>query len=117
MNCIKCGKDTASEQLFCEECQLDMDKHPVKPGTPILLPHRTYTAPPKRSKKHTLKPEDQIRKQKSVIFWLVILIMTLIIALTFTITTLLQVMEIDVLDFLPGQNFITESTAAPLQDR
>ena len=40
MNCMKCGKTTTNEQVFCDDCLQVMAKHPVKPGTPVYLPQR-----------------------------------------------------------------------------
>ena len=40
MSCMKCGKEVSEGQVFCEECLTEMERYPVKPGTPVLLPHR-----------------------------------------------------------------------------
>ena len=62
MNCMKCGRETPFEQVFCEDCLLDMEKHPVKPGTVVVLPkHRDHAAMKKAPKKRTVPLEEQIR--------------------------------------------------------
>ena len=45
--CLKCGKETAEKAIFCQQCQDDMGKYPVKPGTVIHLPKR-QNAPEKK---------------------------------------------------------------------
>lgn len=44
MHCIKCGREIHGDNLvFCNDCVADFEAYPVKPGTPIQLPHQ---APP-----------------------------------------------------------------------
>lgn len=40
MICMKCGRDTPSEEVFCAECLEDMRAHPVKVGTRINITPR-----------------------------------------------------------------------------
>ena len=88
MNCMKCGRETAAEQVFCEDCLMEMAKHPVKPGTVVFLPRRTesYYAPRKVSKRKTLSLEDQVKalkKRVKVLILLLLICMGLIIAMAF----------------------------------
>lgn len=65
MNCMKCGRETLSEQIFCEECLLEMEKYPVKPGTVVLLPHRRENPVSKKPvKRRTVSLEDQVKMLK-----------------------------------------------------
>ena len=66
MACIKCGKDVANGGEFCEECLVEMEQYPVKPGTPVILPKREEYATAKHSRKKTVKSEVQIAHRKSV---------------------------------------------------
>lgn len=94
MNCIKCGREISANQVFCDECLTDMERHPVNPGTPVLLPPREKRAPAKRSgNKRTLKPEEQIAAQRTLIRWLLVLILVLIAALSFMVAALLHTMD------------------------
>ena len=38
--CLKCGKNTEGKAVFCQQCQEDMSRYPVKPGTVIHIPRR-----------------------------------------------------------------------------
>ena len=41
MQCLRCGRETENEQVFCFACEALMAKHPVKPNTVITLPERS----------------------------------------------------------------------------
>ncbi len=60
MKCLKCGTAITSDQIFCESCRDDMDKHPVNPGTPVMLPQRPERPVVKASRKKVRKPEEQV---------------------------------------------------------
>lgn len=79
MNCIKCGRETVDEDVFCQDCLLEMEKYPVQPGTVVLLPRRKdYSYTKKNSKRHVPSVEEQIailRKQVGLlIFFLLVAI-------------------------------------------
>lgn len=62
MYCMKCGKDTTDNQVFCESCLTTMDAYPVKPDTAIQLPARHQQAAVKKPshKKKAPSQEEQI---------------------------------------------------------
>ena len=64
MYCLKCGRDTVAEKVFCEACLETMAKHPVKPGTAIQLHPRNTKVAPKKPVKRPLSPEEQIASLK-----------------------------------------------------
>ena len=66
MNCMKCGREIEEDQAFCSYCLLDMEQHPVKPGTVILLPSQDKPAGKKavKKKKPTPTPEEQVENLK-----------------------------------------------------
>ena len=66
MYCIKCGRETNSERVFCEECLQSMEQYPVKPGTPVHLPKKSLPPQDKKGtrKKKPHKPEEQIAALK-----------------------------------------------------
>ena len=83
MKCLKCGQTLSTEQLFCDSCLKDMDRHPVDPGTPLVLPTRSRTLPVKRPHKRMLLPDEMIAKQKKTIRRLIVaLILTALLAAT-----------------------------------
>lgn len=66
MYCLRCGIETKNDQVFCENCLTNMERHPVKPGTPIKLPKRGESPAVKRQpRRKTLSPEEQILRLKT----------------------------------------------------
>lgn len=80
MSCLKCGQEVSPGQVFCDSCLADMEQHPVKPGTPVIIPKRSKPLPAKRSHKRLQKPEDQISALRRLVGWLLVLIVILTLA-------------------------------------
>ncbi len=81
MNCMKCGKEIAPDQVFCEECLADMEKYPVKQGGPVRLPPRATVPVQKRSPSHRKprNPENQIARLRRLVAVLSVFTLTLLI--------------------------------------
>lgn len=62
MYCLKCGKDTTGEQVFCDNCLQAMEAYPIKPGTAVHLPktHATVEVKKTAHRKRPLTPDEQI---------------------------------------------------------
>ena len=112
MNCLKCGREIAEEQLFCEGCLEIMAKYPVKPNTAVQLPPRNAVSPKKAAAKRRQAPsaEEKLQTAKRflrriLILWLatlVLLILSLFPAVKYLLGETIR---------LPGQNYSTFSTA------
>ena len=108
MSCIRCGRETAEGQTFCDTCKEIMDANPVKPGTPIqILPRPTATE--RRAAPKTAGPTqaEQLSRLRGVIRWL-----CGIIAVLSVLVCLLGVLLIRILDTQPqpsniGKNYTT----------
>lgn len=48
MNCLRCGRETSKQQVFCDGCLEYMSHQPVKSDTPIYLPVRKTKEPPRK---------------------------------------------------------------------
>ena len=68
MQCMKCGRDLEAGQVFCPECQENMAKYPVKPGTVVQLPYRSGESAAKKqqSRRKTVPLEEQVAAYKRV---------------------------------------------------
>lgn len=55
MHCLKCGKDTSGEQVFCDRCLQAMEAYPIKPGTAVNLPKK-QTGPDAKKPVHRKRP-------------------------------------------------------------
>lgn len=62
MQCLKCGKSTTENQVFCDGCLQGMDAYPVKPGTPVHLPYPKVGEASKKQphRKRPLSQDEQI---------------------------------------------------------
>lgn len=115
MNCIKCGRELDSEGVFCAECLADMERHPVKPGTVVLLPPQRVENTSKKQprKRRTLTPEEQIKRLKRRCRILtLILVLTLAVAGFFGYVAREAIGRLDIQKFW-GQNYssITDSSS------
>ena len=66
MYCMKCGKETQADQVFCERCLQVMDAYPVKPDAAIHLPRRNPAPVAKKTthRKRVPTPEEQLVQLK-----------------------------------------------------
>ena len=79
VHCLKCGLETEENQSFCQDCLLDMSKHPVDPNAVVLLPRRESNFPAKKTvRRRAAAPEDRIHSLKR---WNRVLILLLVLAL------------------------------------
>lgn len=113
MACLKCGRDTEEGAVFCTDCLLTMQKYPVRPGTPVVLPTRERSVSKKAPKRRVISAEDQLKALKKRNRNLFVLWIATVLALTFLAFVGWQ-------NFFrpqhrPGQNYtaITATTAAP----
>lgn len=113
MNCIKCGSKISEGQVFCDECLQDMERHPVKPGTPVILPNRpAAVAAKRRHARKARKPEEQIHTLKNIIMWLMLALAVTMLLLSLSVSMLVQLQQSKGQNFLPGQNYSTIDSGA-----
>lgn len=115
MNCLKCGREISEGQVFCEDCRLEMEKYPIKPGIPIQLPRRVEAPPVKKvSRRRVLTAEEQVKilRRISWILALLLLVMTLLAA-ALAYPAVQYLMEDH---FLPGQNYSSVTDNTPSQN-
>ena len=68
MWCLKCGKDTKDENVFCPQCLAKMESYPVKPDIHIQLPnHEARELARRNAKKKKRAPtfEEQIESLRT----------------------------------------------------
>ena len=83
MYCLKCGKSTQGEQVFCDACLDTMDNYPVKSDVPIHLPNRTILPTTKKPthRKRTIPLEEQIQNLRHANRRLSTIVLVLVVAL------------------------------------
>ena len=116
MQCMRCGRDTEADQVFCPDCLDEMKNYPVKPDTPVVLPHYGPNVQLKKSaSKRTLTNEELTRKLKRRTRLLSSLLsVAVLLALGFGYIAVTLYEEYSD-KFLPGQNYsaVKEETTAP----
>ena len=112
MNCLKCGRETKDDRVFCDSCLETMAKQPVRPGTAVTLPRRKDSSSPKKSKRHpAMAPQDQIRKLKKqrLGLWISVFLLSLALLGALAAGTYLYFCDAP----KPGQNYEVAETLAP----
>ena len=106
MGCLKCGRETLSGQVFCADCQLEMKKYPVRPGTVVQLPIRKNGSAVKKTLKRRMVPlDEQVRHLKKWVRTLtILLILVTAIAAALAVPAVNHLMEDH---FKIGQNYNT----------
>ena len=106
MECLKCGRETPGKEIFCAECLNDMEKFPVKTGTPVVIPKREE---PRRQvpQKKAPKPEEIIAGLHQTIHRLRVALCIVSILLALTAAGLGLSIWYDVEDPEPGFNYST----------
>ena len=111
MNCMKCGREIPLGQVFCKDCLADMQTHPVKPGTPIVLPSHEPVAAQRRSNVRRIrKPEEQIALLRKLLIGVSLVLVAVSIAFAITTAVLLDRIDRGNTTSRPGQNYSTETT-------
>ena len=106
MNCMKCGRETVAENVFCQNCQLEMEKHPIQPGTVVLLPRRRETAVVKKTpKRHMPSAEEQLKNLRKAVMILSVLLSIAVLAIVLMFGPTMHYVMDD--HFEIGQNYST----------
>ena len=114
MNCMKCGRETQNETVFCQDCLLEMEKYPVRPGTVVQLPRRREVPAIKKApKRHIPTAEEQIRFFRKCTIILTVLLLLCIAAIALMFKPTMHYVRDE--HFEIGQNYssvVTNTTSA-----
>ena len=114
VNCMKCGRQTKEDAVFCEECLEHMNRHPVPPNTLAYVPSEKDRAD---MKKYTVShpvvtAEEQIKRLNRKVQTLgLLLALTLGVAIFFGLLSADALHELSVADFM-GKNYKTITSSA-----
>ncbi len=112
MKCLKCGKETQHEHVFCDHCLDSMAAYPVKPGAPIHLPKPAVSTaaqkPSARKKAPSL--EEQVGKLKKTRLWLSITSAVLLLALALSFGALVRTGQVISALKNTGKNYSVATT-------
>ena len=82
MKCLRCGRETENNQVFCFLCESVMVKHPVKPSTVVVIPDRTTLVRPAPVRKPVRQEEDTDRLRRTILqlrLWVCMLLAALML--------------------------------------
>ena len=113
MHCLKCGKETAEKQVFCDDCQAVMENYPVKPGTAVHLPRRDMPAQKKKTppRHHEETSAEQIFRLRKTVRRLLFIVAALSLLLLLTAGMLLHLLLKEDASSAIGKNYTTVDTA------
>ncbi len=98
MYCMKCGREVPGEQVFCEECTLEMEKYPVRPGTLVHLPRRQEPSVFRKApKRRAPSPEEQAKGMRKLIRVLLIALLVCLVVI--------GLMAYPTMEYLSGSRF------------
>lgn len=108
MYCMKCGRETKENCVFCDSCLAEMAASPVKPGTPVQLPSRP-NSPVKKSnpRRKAPSPEEQVGRLRRTVQWLALGMVVLIAVLFMTVSILVHTLGVQKAQETIGQNYST----------
>lgn len=109
MHCLKCGKETGENQVFCDGCIAVMDRYPVKRNIRVQLPNRTEPTPAKKPvlKKKEPTPEEKIAQLQKAIRVLLISLIAVILAFSLSVALLIDALSAEDTKASIGQNYST----------
>ena len=112
MYCLKCGKEIPEKQAFCDRCLSVMERYPVKPDTPVLLPERKFLQTTKKAanRKRELTTKERLSQAKKAIQWLSIFLAVTFFALCLSVTLLVDTLKAKGTSDIIGQNYNTVDT-------
>lgn len=110
MNCLKCGKETEENQVFCNDCRQIMENYPVKPGTAVYLPHRDPAAQERKMARHReLTPEETLSQMRGIIRWLTTTVAILTVLLCLVAGLLIHNLDSQSANRTIGRNYTTST--------
>lgn len=113
MNCMRCGRKTEGEQVFCPECLAVMKTSPVSPNATVRLPRRQEAQTARKvPRRKTVSEEEQIRSlRKRVMLLTCLLAVALVVIILLSVPTITHLLE-DHMALLPGQNYSSAADAS-----
>ncbi len=112
MYCLKCGRETADSQVFCDGCLETMEKYPVRPDTPVQLPRRSTADQARKpgARKRSPSPEERVALLKKLLRRMSVCAAVLLMVLCLAIALLVRELYADRPDDTPGRNYSIDTS-------
>ena len=112
MQCLKCGKETTGEKVFCDDCLEVMEQYPVNPSTPVPAPRVVAnTQEKKATRRRPPTEEETILQLKGLIRLLTVTVAILAVLLCFVAGLLMQQLETNQNKNAIGKNYTSATDA------
>ncbi len=108
MQCLKCGQDTKDSRVFCDSCLAEMEKRPIKSGTPVTI-YKRNAKPVSISTRKQVKNDELLLKLKRKNNRLIVWVVVLAVLLASCVGVLAWKFYEDFGKFPIGQNYNTET--------
>lgn len=111
MACLKCGRETKENDVFCPDCQAAMSRQiPLKADYRVVIPQRPKAEPVHPVVKKQRTPEEQIARLQGIVRVLTILVVTLFVTTAATVGFIIHHQyTTNHGGFTIGQNYSTEA--------
>lgn len=117
MSCLRCGRDTEENQVFCRLCLKEMEKYPVKPGTAVQIPIYPVETENRKSKAKPPTLEETYQKLRHTYRILLVVLAGVIILFGLTLGMLISTRNrMQKMTTPPLQNFNTTQTTTTDSD-
>lgn len=107
MLCLKCGKETTENQVFCGDCLNVMQAYPVKPDTAVHIPHREEPVHERKPARRREPSKDQLSQLRFLVRCLAATIAVLSILLCATAAMLIHTLDKAPASSTIGRNYTT----------
>ena len=67
MQCLRCGRETDGDHVFCFLCESVMVKQPVKPNTVVTIPERAARSRPASVRKPQKTEDDTEQLRRTIL--------------------------------------------------
>ena len=85
MQCLRCGRETEGDHVFCFLCESLMVKQPVKPNTVVTIPERTALVRSVPVRKPSRPEEDTEHLHRTILqlrLWVCMLMALLVLCVS-----------------------------------
>lgn len=116
VNCMKCGRETIADAVFCDDCLDHMARHPVPANTLVYVPNDKDRAAVKKSSAvpPVITAEEQVKRLTRKVHGLgLLLALALGAVMFFALLSADALHELSVSDFI-GKNYTSITSSATM---
>ena len=115
MNCMKCGRETKGDAVFCDECLDHMERHPVAENVLVYVPSEKDRVAANKHKieNPVVSADDQVKRLHRKVERLRLLVILFMAAtMFFAVLSMETLHELNVMNLI-GKNYTTVVATDP----